>query len=165
MEIWKQIKDYPGYEVSDQGRIKSFKQNKNGKVLNGIIRKGYLQVDFRKDGITHSEGVHRIVLSTFSPVENMEAYTVNHKDGNPLNNRLENLEWMTLSENTAHARRILQSGNGAIRVHIIFNDNREMWFETITEASVFLGVAKTTVARWVKGTRGYGNKYKLVEGV
>lgn len=165
MEIWKQIKDYPGYEVSNWGRIKSFKQDKKGKILNGVIRKGYLQVDFRKDGITHSEGVHRIVLATFSPKEGMELYTVNHKDGNPLNNRLENLEWLTLSENTAHARRVLQSGNGAVRVHIIFNDDSEMWFETITEASVFLGVAKTTVARWVKGTRGYGNKYKLVEGI
>ena len=165
MEIWKQVEKYPGYEVSNQGRIKSFKQNKNGKILSGIVRKGYLYVDFRKDGITHSEGVHRIVLSTFSPIKNMEGYTVNHKDGNPLNNRLENLEWMTLSENTAHARRVLQSGYRAIKVHIVFNDGKEMWFETITEASIFLGVAKTTVARWVKGTRGYGNKYKLVEGI
>lgn len=165
MEIWKQVKEYPGYEVSDQGRIKSFKQNKNGKILNGVVRKGYLQVDFRKDGVTHSEGVHRIVLSTFSPRENMDQYTVNHKDGNPLNNKLDNLEWMTLSENTSHARRILQSGNKTIKVHIVFNDNSEMWFESITGASIFLGVAKTTVARWIKGTRGYKNKYKLVEGV
>ena len=42
MEIWKQIKDYPGYEVSNWGRIKSFKQDKKGKILNGVIRKGYL---------------------------------------------------------------------------------------------------------------------------
>ena len=94
----------------------------------------------------------------------MELYTVNHKDGNSLNNRLDNLEWMTLSENTSHARRVLRSGNGAIRVHIIFNDGTEEWFETITEASIFLGVAKTTVSRWLNGSRGYGNKYRLVEG-
>jgi len=57
--------------------------------------------------------VHRIVLSTFAPVEGWETLTVNHIDGNCLNNNLENLEWMTQSENTKYSREILKTGNAA----------------------------------------------------
>jgi hypothetical protein len=113
-EIWKPIEQYPGYEVSSLGRIKSYKVNKvNGKLLYGKDSKGYVGIDIRINGKTKQELLHRLVLSTFCPVEGWEELTVNHKNGNRKDNRLENLEWMTNSENTSHARRTLKTGLGA----------------------------------------------------
>ena len=59
------------------------------------ISAGYAGIDFRKDGKSYYGLVHRIVLSTFAPIEGWEVLTVNHINGNCLDNRLENLEWMT----------------------------------------------------------------------
>ena len=111
MEIWKDIAEYPGYQVSNLGQIKSFKQSKEGRILKPKLSSGSLGVDFRKDGKTYYGLIHRIVLSTFSPVEGWETLTVNHIDGNPPNNKLENLEWMTQSENSRYSRRVLRTGN------------------------------------------------------
>lgn len=163
-EIWKPIKQYPGYEVSSLGRIKSYKVNKiNGKLLSGKDSKGYVGIDIRINGKTKQELLHRLVLSTFCPVEGWEELTVNHKNGNRKDNRLENLEWMTISENNSHARRILKTGLGAQRVHIITMKKEEEYFDTVTEAAQFMGVTKGTISRWANGTRSYEGKARLVE--
>ena len=107
--------------------------------------------------------MHRVVLSTFAPVEGWESLTVNHKNGNPLDNRLENLEWMTLSENTSHARRILGSGMGTKKVHIVTIQREDKYFDTATEAAQFMGVTKGTISRWANGGRSYEGKARLVE--
>lgn len=162
-EIWKPILKYPGYEVSSLGRVKSYKQNKEGKIISGSKSKGYIKIDFRINNNTVQDLVHRVVLSTFCPVDNWETLTVNHKNGNPLDNRLENLEWMTQSENTQHARRVLKSGQGVRRVHIITLKKEELFFDSATEAAQFLKVSKGTVSRWANGVRSYERKCRLVE--
>ena len=163
MEIWQDIKNFSGYQISNQGRVKSFKQDKNGKILNPKISQGYCSVDLRQNGKTYNNLVHRLVLSTFSPIEGWELLTVNHKDGNRSNNCLENLEWLSQSENSFHARAILRSGNATQRVHVIRIDGTEEWYNTVTAAAKGLGVAKGTVSRWVNKQRSYEGKYKLVE--
>lgn len=163
MEIWKPIKKYPGYEVSNYGRIKSYKKTSEGRILSGKCSKGYITIDFRVNGETKQELVHRIVLSTFNPVDGWEELTVNHVDGNRLNNHIENLEWMTLSENTRHARKVLQSGNSTKKVHIIKINGEELFFDTVTEAAESLQLSKGTISRWVHGSRSYKEKYRLVE--
>ena len=165
MEIWKDIEQYPGYQVSNQGQIKSFKQSKEGRILKPKIGAGYAGVDFRKDGKTYYGLVHRIVLSTFSPIEGWETLTVNHIDGNCLNNNLENLEWMTQSENTKYSRETLRIGNATQKVHIIKLNGEELFYDTVTAAARGLGVAKGTISRWVNKQRSYEGKYKLVEYV
>ena len=165
MEIWKEILDYPGYFVSNEGRIKSCKQDKNGKILKGKINKGYITVDLRKEGKTYNFALHRLVLSAFCPIENEKNYTVNHKDGDRFNNTLDNLEWLTLSENTAHARHILKSGKAAIAVRIVENDGTEKIYSSISEAAQDQGVAKTTISRWISGQRKYTGKYQKVESI
>lgn len=47
--------------------------------------------------------LHRLVLENFNPISNMNNLFVNHKDGNKSNNNLENLEWVTRSENAKHS--------------------------------------------------------------
>lgn len=55
------------------------------------------------DGKKRTFRVHRLVMMAFNPVENMDELEVNHLDGNKKNNKLENLEWCTASENQKHA--------------------------------------------------------------
>ncbi len=106
-EVWKVIEDFPDYQVSNLGRIKSFKRYKEGKIL--IQRKNrheYLSIDLWKNRNKITKRVHRLQLLTFKPIDNSNIFQVNHIDGNKENNLLENLEWCTASENDKHAYRI-----------------------------------------------------------
>ena len=125
-EIWKDIPGYEGYyQVSSLGRVKSLRRvhkkphAKTKKLCDYSVperlmslsrsccsgrrkKKYYLRVGLSKDGITKTFGVHRLVALSF--IENPERKPqVNHIDGNPLNNALDNLEWVTNSENQVHA--------------------------------------------------------------
>lgn len=107
-EIWKPINDYPGYEISNLGRVKSYKMDKiNGKIMNPYkTTKGYLQIDISLDGRARKNrrhlAIHRLVAIAFLPNPNNYPQ-VNHKDGDKTNNHVWNLEWVTAKENTNHA--------------------------------------------------------------
>ena len=111
--MWKFIRNSRFYQVSTNGEIRCVggyimrKDNKPYTVKPCVMKQcklksGYLIVDLKCD-LHVKESVHRLVLETFCPVENMQDLQVNHKDGNKSNNRLENLEWTTRKENMQHA--------------------------------------------------------------
>lgn len=100
---------YPNYEfkleyrIDREGNIYSPYKNWN-KLSQQKIKKGYLRVNLRtKDGKDKRFMVHRLVLASFNPIENLENYEVNHKDGNKENNCLDNLEWCNGSYNVRHS--------------------------------------------------------------
>ena len=106
-EIWKDIKGYEGkYQISNLGNVKSLldKQlNKREIILKpSLNHKGYLRVYLSKDSKKTTKTIHRLVAETFVP--NLESKkTVNHIDGNKINNRADNLEWLSNTENQKHA--------------------------------------------------------------
>lgn len=89
------------YLIDEDGNIFDVKENKFRKPSE--TNKGYLKVSFYINGKYKSKFVHRLVITTFNPVENMENLQVNHIDGNKKNNNINNLEWCTLQENMSHA--------------------------------------------------------------
>ena len=103
MEIWKEIKDYPNYMVSNLGRVKSLNYNRTGVEQLRKLNKnneGYLSINLSKNNNVEYFLVHRLEAIAFDlpipehlkniPIEKLE---INHKDENPQNNHLDNLEW------------------------------------------------------------------------
>ena len=110
-EIWKDIAGYEGlYQASNLGQIKTlsrvvFRPQSNLPVKERILKQqlnknGYLQVTISVQAIRKCLYVHRLVLSAFKGQSNLDC---NHVDGNKVNNRLDNLEFVTKSENSLHA--------------------------------------------------------------
>lgn len=101
-EIWKEVENYPDYDIRSYGRVKSYKRS-NGRLMSlSSDGQGYLKVNFDIGGKNKSIKVHRLVASAFLKEVKGKNY-VNHKDGNKKNNHISNLEWVTPSENTRHA--------------------------------------------------------------
>ena len=99
MEIWKDIKGYEElYQVSDLGRVRSFKSGKWQTLKNRLTPRGYYLVTLYKDGKATNKWVHKLVAQAFIPnPDNLPQ--VNHKDEDKLNNAASNLEWCTAKYN------------------------------------------------------------------
>lgn len=115
-EIWKGIKGYEGcYQISNKGRVKSIgrvvsslkckRKTVPTRILCQNINKvnGYASVQLSSKGMKKRVTIHRLVAFAF--IEYTEGKEVNHINGNKLDNRLENLEFVTKSENINHAHK------------------------------------------------------------
>lgn len=103
-EVWKNLQaPYEEYQVSTIGRVRSFKANKQGNIMNIQERRGYQYVvlfnSISKKSVSIS--VHRLVAQAFIP-NPMNLSDVNHKDRNKSNNNLDNLEWVSHKDNINH---------------------------------------------------------------
>ena len=105
-EIWKDIEGFEGkYQVSNLGNVKSLNYNGTKFARNLRPKKnmnGYLWVDLWENGVPNHFLIHRIVAMTF--IDNPNNYPIiNHKDENPLNNTVDNLEWCDYSYNVIYS--------------------------------------------------------------
>ena len=165
-EIWKDIKGYEGYQVSNLGRIRT--HNKTTYTKRHGIRKwedrilhlkpstisrqnikqgGGYRISLWKDGKCKDFLVARLVATTFLEDLIDTDMTVNHKDGNRLNNCADNLEWLSRSDNIKYGFE-----NGQYKQHktILYNDKERYEFRSKSLAGQFLGKNCGYICRCIK---------------
>lgn len=129
------------YSVDELGNV----YGKNGNKLKPSVNiHGYQIVNFMIDGKRKGASVHQLVANAFIPNPDCKPQ-VNHKDGNTLNNSVDNLEWVTAYENTQHAMQQLgfSPGQSTKKKIVAANANTHIEFESVHDA-----------ARWVNATYG-----------
>ena len=168
IEIWKPIKDYENYEVSNLGKVKSLNYNRTGeeKILKPRKDKdGYLYVGLYKSGKRKFFKIHRLVATAyiFNPDDKPQ---INHIDCNRQNNCVENLEWCTIKEN-AQYREKMSNGkcveNAKKRNKPIIATNlktgEEIYFESQSEASRELNLYVQYINQVLKGKQKKAGNY------
>lgn len=167
MEEFRDLDNY--YSVSNEGSIKSKRSGKILKTHFDSKNKGYKYITLNYNGVKKSYQVHRLVAKLFLPNPNNYP-CVNHKDENPSNNRVENLEWCTYSYNLSygsktnrelHTKVIKCSPNAPKRVaQMDLNGNIIKEFSSASEASRVLNIPSTHIIdccnqRVIRDSRGY----------
>lgn len=159
-----QIKGYEGlYEIFPNGTIVN---SQTGWELRGNINSyGYRVVRLSKGGKSKDYKVHRLLAQTFIPNPN-NYRCINHIDGNKLNNSLDNLEWCTHGQNTAHARATLNldfSRKPVVQT-TLHGDFVAIW-NSATIAAHFIGGSATLISACCKGTTdfAYDSKWFYIE--
>ena len=128
MEIWKSIA--PKYEVSTLGNVRSWKSGAP-KILNSLPNNhGYLYVQLYINGKHEKHLVHRLVAQAFIP-NPLNKREVNHIDGCKFNNRVENLEWSTRSENNQHAYDTGLAPRGGKHATAKLTDDQAAWIRHV----------------------------------
>jgi len=102
MEEWRLIPGYSLYEASNRGRIRTYRTQ---RIRTPVNLRGYLCMQLKDDNRKlRTRGVHCFIAETFLGVRPPGKDTINHKNFDRSDNRPENLEFMSSSENMKHAR-------------------------------------------------------------
>ncbi len=147
-EVWKDIPGYEGkYQASNYGRIRGPRGvNKPFKSRDGYL---VATLFFQKQKIR--TGTHRLVALAFIPNPE-DKPQINHKNGIRHDNRPENLEWVTCSENNLHRRRVLKGGGGRAKRPVVCIDTHTL-YDSITEAAKATGCSIEKILSVCKGER------------
>ena len=180
VEEWKPVPCYEdSYEVSNLGRVRSIPRIRtqvfpNGKTINrhlkGMLRKqhktkmGYYTVNLRSPERINSIGhwVHRLVAMAFIPnPDNLPC--VNHKDENPSNNRVDNLEWCTYKYNNSYGKMpLLMEGIYLRKSHKVLQYDLDgellKEYKSVSEAARISGISKRQLFRYLNGET-YSTKF------
>lgn len=165
-----EFKAVPGFEglysVDSTGRVYSHRKKKLMKP--DMRRFGYMRVELIKDGIHKSAGVHRLVALAFIPNPKSLPH-INHKDENPSNNNVDNLEWCDQKYNSNYgtskyriaeklakrglAKRVLQYSTDGVFIQE---------FSSIGEASRKLGIRKSSIQHCCNGKSKTADGYIFI---
>ena len=153
-EEWVIIKDFPNYLISSFGRVKNIRTKRILKACIG--NNGYLEVSLWKNNKGSTKQIHRLVYINFNQDYDVLNYVINHKDGNKLNNNLNNLEKISYQENNLHAEYIIKTHNSAKAVYQLDLDKKIIkTFQSISSAKKETGI--NNISRAIKlGTKAGG---------
>jgi len=159
--MWKDIKGYNGeYKINECGRVCSLKFNKY-KILKQIKTKsGRLQVQLCKNGKMKTYLVHRLVASAFIPnYDNLPE--VNHKDENPLNNNVNNLEWCSRKYNANYGTGNERRNRGKYKAVAQYSmDNKLIKeYDSILKASLENNLDNSAIVKCCKGKISHTGNY------
>lgn len=159
-EIWKEIDGFPDYEVSNLGRVCSFK-GRYPRILK--LRKsssGYLQVILCMGGKMIGKTIHRLVAESFVPNPENKPQ-VNHIDEDKKNNVAENLEWVTRKENCNHGTRNKRVAETKGKVVVQYTTGGFFMAEypSIMEAGRVTGIAQSSICQVCRGKRKTAGGY------
>lgn len=156
-EVWRPIKGYLGYWISSFGRVR--RRSKKYKRYY-LLKPEYNTVSGRvyvaltdDNGKIHNLNIARLVGFAFVEGHSSERNTINHKDGNVHNNRADNLEWLSQSENNKHAydklnrTHVTPKSKRYFFKKIIYKDKYE--FKTIAALARFLNKSETQIRRYL----------------
>lgn len=159
--MWYTIENYEKYQVHPSGTIRN---KRTKRVLKPETCKGgYQRVRLYADSKnTKHELVHRIVASAFLSNPN-NLPEVNHKDNNPKNNQINNLEWCTSEYNSRYSK-----GKSVVMCYSGGRGHSKT-FNSVVEANIETGIDKSSIIRCCKGVQkhagGYVWKYKKEVGI
>ena len=171
-EKFKTIDGYPKYSVSTTGRVVN-SRNKEKELQ--IDKHGYYKTNLYRNGNGSSKRINRLVATAFIPNSDNKP-DVNHIDGNKLNNSVDNLEWVTKSENMIHAYKTglakphpsygmrghknPNAGRKGLKVQIIETGEK---FDSIKDCANAIGGSDRAICECLKGRqdshRGYHFEY------
>lgn len=158
-EIWKEIKDLP-YEISNIGNVRrkhnsAYKQKAKKYVKPYKNNKGYLCINLYKESKCYKFQIHRLMAIYFIPNPN-DLPVINHIDGIPTNNILNNLEWCTQKHNIQHAwdtgliknrhanASVKRKNSSSIYKGVSYSKQRKKWCVYITVDKVRKGLGRFT---------------------
>ena len=135
-EVWRTVLGFDDYyRISSHGRVKSLKGNE--KILKTRPNnRGYYQVGLRRDGKQIFRTVHSLVLENFVS-RRPKGMDIDHFDSDPSNNRLDNLRYITKSDNIKRSKSGLDSDKDFVP-----HKNREDYYDTLEEAREALRIRR-----------------------
>ena len=152
-EEWKEVHGFEGiYQVSNLGRVKTENYNNTNrpKILSPYNVHNYRRIRLGYMGHGRSTSIHILVAEAFVPNPDNKPY-VNHKNGDKGDNRADNLEWVTRSENALHSYRVLgNKTSGGCDKRMVKNIETGKVYECVADTKKD-GFNRTSVISCCKG--------------
>lgn len=151
-EKWNPCRDITNYDISDEGRVRN---SKTGRIMKTSVDKhGYEIVCLHEDGKQYTKKVHRLVAEAFTD-EDIRELDVAHRDGNRLNNRLDNLVHRTRQETVLNGYSKGRRQTHKMQPVFCLESGKE--YGSVSECSKEVGLSRMTISRcmygWQSGNR------------